>query len=104
MAEQISAEEIALPARVETEPLKPVQGRIITGMKLSVAAQKRIAACFEQKLGVPVKLTCRVDQRELCGVRVELGEIDAALCSHDSVRDAVALVRDGRLVAWFCGH
>ena len=87
MAEQIDAEQIILPARVETEPLKPVQGRIISGMKLSVAAQKRIAARFEQKLGVPVKLTCRVDQRELCGVRVELGGYSYSGTARDQLKE-----------------
>ena len=40
-------------------------------------------------LGSPVKLR---------GVRVELGEIEAALASHPAVQDAVALVRDGQLL------
>lgn len=64
--------EEAVPARIETETLKPIHGRIISGMQLSVASQKRIAACFEKRLGKPVKLTCRIDKREIGGVRVEL--------------------------------
>ncbi|MBC8997309.1 amino acid adenylation domain-containing protein [Pseudomonas sp. N40(2020)] len=41
------------------------------------------------------------DQVKLRGVRVELGEIEAALSAHNAVQDVVVLVRDGRLVAWF---
>ncbi|WP_082339713.1 non-ribosomal peptide synthetase, partial [Pseudomonas sp. Pf153] len=41
------------------------------------------------------------DQVKLRGVRVELGEVEAALLSHDGVQDAVVLVRDERLLAWF---
>ncbi|MFJ2709597.1 amino acid adenylation domain-containing protein [Pseudomonas sp. NPDC087346] len=41
------------------------------------------------------------DQVKLRGVRVELGEIEAALASHPAVQDAVVLVREERLIAWF---
>jgi arthrofactin-type cyclic lipopeptide synthetase A len=41
------------------------------------------------------------DQVKVRGVRVELGEIEAALSSHDAVQEAVVLVRDGQLLAWF---
>ncbi|SMQ23000.1 arthrofactin-type cyclic lipopeptide synthetase B [Pseudomonas helmanticensis] len=41
------------------------------------------------------------DQVKLRGVRVELGEIEAALSSHEAVQDCVVLVRDGQLLAWF---
>ncbi|WP_166220679.1 non-ribosomal peptide synthetase [Pseudomonas atagonensis] len=41
------------------------------------------------------------DQVKLRGVRIEPGEIEAALRAHDAVQDCVVLVRDGRLVAWF---
>ncbi|WP_336355556.1 amino acid adenylation domain-containing protein [Pseudomonas granadensis] len=41
------------------------------------------------------------DQVKLRGVRVELGEIEAALASHPALQDAVAQVRDGQLLAWF---
>ncbi|MCU0072389.1 amino acid adenylation domain-containing protein [Pseudomonas koreensis] len=41
------------------------------------------------------------DQVKLRGVRVELGEIEAAMASHPAVQEAVALVRDGQLLAWF---
>ncbi|MBC3777115.1 non-ribosomal peptide synthetase [Pseudomonas sp. SWRI99] len=41
------------------------------------------------------------DQVKLRGVRVELGEIEAALASHPALQEAVAQVRDGQLLAWF---
>ncbi|MFJ5235531.1 amino acid adenylation domain-containing protein [Pseudomonas neuropathica] len=41
------------------------------------------------------------DQVKLRGVRIEPGEIEAALSAHVAVRECVVLVRDGRLVAWF---
>ncbi|SEI21614.1 amino acid adenylation domain-containing protein [Pseudomonas asplenii] len=41
------------------------------------------------------------DQLKIRGVRIEPGEIEAALSSHEVVTEAVVLVRDGRLVAWF---
>ncbi|MCG8296568.1 non-ribosomal peptide synthetase, partial [Pseudomonas entomophila] len=41
------------------------------------------------------------DQVKVRGVRVELGEIEAALKAQPGVADAVVLVRDERLLAWF---
>jgi arthrofactin-type cyclic lipopeptide synthetase A len=41
------------------------------------------------------------DQVKVRGVRVEPGEIEAALASHDAVQEAVVLVRNGQLLAWF---
>ncbi|MFJ2709596.1 amino acid adenylation domain-containing protein [Pseudomonas sp. NPDC087346] len=41
------------------------------------------------------------DQVKIRGVRVELGEIETAISSHDAVQEAVVLVRDGQLLAWF---
>ncbi|WP_050491844.1 non-ribosomal peptide synthetase [Pseudomonas putida] len=41
------------------------------------------------------------DQVKIRGVRVELGEIEAALAAQEGIRDAVVLVRDERLLAWF---
>ncbi|OLF53509.1 non-ribosomal peptide synthetase [Pseudomonas chlororaphis] len=41
------------------------------------------------------------DQVKVRGMRIEPGEIEAALASHPALRECVVLVRDGRLVAWF---
>lgn len=41
------------------------------------------------------------DQVKIRGVRVEPGEVEAVLSSHDAVREAVVLARDGQLLAWF---
>ncbi|RZI26252.1 non-ribosomal peptide synthetase [Pseudomonas orientalis] len=41
------------------------------------------------------------DQVKLRGVRVELGEIESRLAALDGVAEAVVLVREGRLIAWF---
>ncbi|QOQ77658.1 amino acid adenylation domain-containing protein [Pseudomonas poae] len=41
------------------------------------------------------------DQVKVRGVRVELGEIESRLAALDGVAEAVVLVREGRLVAWF---
>ncbi|WP_455825751.1 amino acid adenylation domain-containing protein [Pseudomonas graminis] len=41
------------------------------------------------------------DQVKVRGVRVELGEIESRLAALDGVGEAVVLVREGRLVAWF---
>ncbi|MDT3313478.1 amino acid adenylation domain-containing protein [Pseudomonas sp. rhizo66] len=41
------------------------------------------------------------DQVKLRGVRIEPGEIEAALSAHEAVQDCVVLVRDGQLLAWF---
>ncbi|UWF47459.1 amino acid adenylation domain-containing protein [Pseudomonas sp. N3-W] len=44
------------------------------------------------------------DQVKIRGMRIEPGEIEAALASHHDVKEAVALVQDGRLVVWFTEH
>ncbi|MBK3510992.1 non-ribosomal peptide synthetase [Pseudomonas sp. MF6747] len=44
------------------------------------------------------------DQVKVRGVRVELGEIESRLAALDGIREAVVLVREGRLVAWFTEH
>ena len=41
------------------------------------------------------------DQVKLRGIRVELGEIDSCLAALDGVDEAVVLVREDRLIAWF---
>ncbi|MGF6097401.1 amino acid adenylation domain-containing protein [Pseudomonas sp. 18175] len=41
------------------------------------------------------------DQVKVRGVRVELGEIESCLAALPGVGEAVVLVRDGRLIAWF---
>ncbi|QBF26728.1 amino acid adenylation domain-containing protein [Pseudomonas tructae] len=41
------------------------------------------------------------DQVKIRGVRVELGEVEAALAMQPGIDDAVALVRGERLLAWF---
>ncbi len=41
------------------------------------------------------------DQVKIRGMRIELGEIEAALASQPGIKDAVVLVRDERLLAWF---
>ncbi len=51
----------------------------------------------------------RVDRQvKISGLRVELGEIEAAMCSHPEVETAVVLPRDGArgslLVAWYTGR
>ncbi len=44
------------------------------------------------------------DQVKVRGVRVELGEIESRLAALDGIGEAVVLVREGRLVAWFTEH
>lgn len=59
-------EEVELPKRVL------LRGRIISGMPLSVASQKRIVQSFETMLGCHVHLSYRMDKALIAGVRVEL--------------------------------
>jgi arthrofactin-type cyclic lipopeptide synthetase B len=44
------------------------------------------------------------DQVKVRGVRVELGEIESRLAAVEGVGEAVVLVREGRLIAWFTEH
>ena len=62
-----------VPAPADEETV--LRGRIVTGMQLSVAAQKRIAHRFEEVLGCRVHLSCRLDRKQLAGVRVEINGI-----------------------------
>jgi amino acid adenylation domain-containing protein len=51
-----------------------------------------------------IEVLGRLDhQIKLRGVRIEPGEIEAALRSHPGVRDAVVALRGDRLVAWWTG-
>ncbi|HEX3131568.1 MAG TPA: amino acid adenylation domain-containing protein [Thermoanaerobaculia bacterium] len=51
-----------------------------------------------------IEILGRLDhQIKLRGVRIEPGEIEAALRSHPGVRDAVVALRGNRLVAWWTG-
>ncbi|MDJ0396353.1 amino acid adenylation domain-containing protein [Rhodococcus sp. G-MC3] len=46
----------------------------------------------------------RIDtQVQIRGVRIELGDIEAALAAHPDVRGAVASVNDNRILAWVVG-
>ncbi len=51
-----------------------------------------------------IEILGRIDhQIKLRGVRIEPGEIEAALRSHPGVREAVVALRGDRLVAWWTG-
>ena len=41
------------------------------------------------------------DQVKIRGMRVELGEVETALAEQAGIQEAVVLVRDGRLLAWY---
>ena len=70
---------VTIVAAAEEQPdFRPVRGRIVAGMPLSVAAQKRIVQRFETLLGRHVRLSLCVDKTLIAGVRVELNG-----CSYD---------------------
>ena len=71
---------LALPSDEEEEQpgRKLLRGRIISGMPLSVAAQKRMVQSFEALLGCHVRMSYRVDKTLIAGVRVELNG-----CAYD---------------------
>ncbi len=51
-----------------------------------------------------IEVRGRLDgQVKLRGVRIEPGEIEAALATHPGVQGAVVALRDGRLAAWWTG-
>ena len=60
------------PETEEPEGHAALHGRILSGMPLSVAAQKRIVQQFEKRLGRHVRLILRIDKSLIAGVRVEL--------------------------------
>lgn len=71
------AVEATPPVAVESVPApsapeEAIRGRIVAGMPLSVAAQKRIAARFQEIVGKKVRLSYRLDKKQLAGIRVEL--------------------------------
>lgn len=70
----VAPEDVQKKESQSSEPLidTPLRGRIITGMPLSVAAQKRISKQFEQRMGRKVRLSCRLDKQQIAGIRVEL--------------------------------
>ena len=66
---------VTVMTAAEDQPdFRPIHGRIVTGMPLSVAAQKRIVQRFETLLGRHVRLSLYVDKTLIAGVRVELNE------------------------------
>jgi len=51
-----------------------------------------------------IEVLGRLDEQvKLRGVRIEPGEVEAALAAHPGVREAVVAVRGGRLAAWWTG-
>ena len=61
------------PAAAAPEAVKPLRGRVITGLPLEEGQLERIVAAFERLTGEKVLLTVRVDKKQIAGVRVELG-------------------------------
>jgi amino acid adenylation domain-containing protein len=52
-----------------------------------------------------LELLGRIDQQvKIRGIRLELGEVEAALAAHPEVANAVAAIREGRLVAYVVGR
>ena len=66
------------PVEAEKQQGKPLQGRIISGMPLPVAVQKRIVQHFETLFGCHVRLDYHLDRTLIAGVRVELNG-----CAYD---------------------
>lgn len=63
----------------EEKPTRQVlQGRLISGMPLPVAAQKRISQHFETLLGSHVRLDYQLEPSLIAGIRVELNG-----CAYD---------------------
>ena len=71
--------DVATPAEAELHKGRVIlRGRIISGMSLPVAAQKRIAQYFETLLGNHVRLSYHIDHTLIAGIRVEING-----CAYD---------------------
>ena len=57
-----------------------------------------------RRLDGEIEVLGRLDEQvKLRGVRIEPGEVEAALAAHPGVREAVVALRGGRLAAWWTG-
>ena len=88
MSEELSV--MATPNDEEQHAGRTIlRGRIISGLPLPVAAQKRIVQSFEALLGNHVRLSYRIDRTLIAGVRVEING-----CAYDgTLQGQLASVR-----------